>query len=50
MHNPALWASPEYQIQKKFDAMGGQGFFGDLATKQDGQLWTFVNGYCICYN
>ena len=50
VHNPALWASPEYQIQKKFDAMGGQGFFGDLATKQDGQLWTFVNGSCICYN
>ena len=43
-------ASPEHRIQQKFDAMGGQAFFGDLASKEEGKIWTFANGSCICYN
>jgi hypothetical protein len=37
-------------IQAKFDAMGGERFFGSLTSKDPGRIWTFANGACICYN
>jgi hypothetical protein len=40
----------ERRIRKKYDALGGQGFFGELASKEEGTIWTFKNGSCICYN
>jgi LGFP repeat len=40
----------EVRIQQKFDQMGGQAFFGDLASKEEGRIWTFATGSCICYN
>jgi len=42
--------SPEHRIQQKFDAMGGQGFFGELASKEEGKIWTFAAGSCLVYN
>lgn len=41
--------SAEHAMQRKFDALGGQAFFGDVAVKED-TIWTFANGSCICYN
>jgi hypothetical protein len=41
---------PEFWIQKKYEAMGGAAFFGDLASKEEGRIWTFTSGSCICYN
>ena len=40
----------EVRIQRKFDDMGGSATFGDLASKEEGTIWTFVTGACICYN
>lgn len=47
---PIVLNTPDQRIQRKFDAMGGVDFFGELAVKEEGKIWTFSNGSCICYN
>jgi hypothetical protein len=39
----------EAVIQRKFDALGGTSFFGELVSKEPGVIWTFPSS-CICYN
>jgi hypothetical protein len=45
-----IMANGEARIQQKYDEMGGHAFFGDLASKEEGRIWTFVTGSCVCYN
>jgi hypothetical protein len=46
----AGFLSAENRIKQKFEALGGEAFFGELASKEEGKIWTFKNGSCICYN
>jgi LGFP repeat len=39
----------ETRIQKKYDALGGAAFFGELEQKKS-NVWYFKSGSCICYN
>lgn len=41
---------PEEIIARKHAALGGDGVFGPLKTKEEGRVWFFENGSCLCYN
>lgn len=40
----------DHAIQKKYDALGGAAFFGELERKERSRAWYFKSGACICYN
>jgi hypothetical protein len=40
----------ERAIEQKYNALGGERFFGEIERKEYGVAWYFKSGSCICYN
>ena len=40
----------EGTIRRKYEALGGAAALGEPISKEDGRIWTFANGSCICWN
>lgn len=42
--------SGEGNLRRKYEALGGAAALGEPVSKEEGKVWTFANGSCICYN
>lgn len=47
---PPIFFSGEGRIQMKYQELGGAAALGEPISKEEGKVWTFANGSCICDN
>jgi hypothetical protein len=47
---PPIFFSGEGRIQMKYEELGGAAALGEPVSKEEGKVWTFANGSCICDN
>ncbi|MDE8668419.1 hypothetical protein PY310_07475 [Pseudarthrobacter sp. H3Y2-7] len=42
--------SGEGNLRRKYETLGGAAVLGEPISKEEGIIWTFANGSCLCYN